>query len=484
MKLISIFLALALITTAHAAERPKVYLDTTLVVSAGRVFTVRAGDDLQAIVDKAQPGDTVDVQANATFPPLAIRNKTDSYKWLTIRTSAWASLPAPGVRIGPVHSPLMPKLVPVDTGYALDIYPTSNGFTRARNVRFIGIEIAVNPNFPVNFGLVKIGTNDSWKTMLGMEPTDIIFDRCYVHGLPGLDSKRGFFINSSRTAVIDSYISEFHLRGQESQGILVANAPGPLKIVNCYIEAAGVNVLFGGLDVKITGLIPSDVEFRDNHLSKPLSWNPLHASYSGIHWSVKNLFELKNAQRVWIEGNLFENNWVDAQSGPSILFTPRNQDGGNPWATVKDVNFINNRIVNVAGAISILGTDDINPSQPAERITIKGSIVERLNAPGLGGNGRFLQLLNGPRDVTVQNNSVISADAITPVVFDGAQMTGFVFTDNILSRGQFGVMGSGLGEGTSSLAGYCPGYVFTRNVLIGDPSVASRYPSGNYFVSP
>src|SRR5439155_1665302 len=81
----------------------------------------------------------------------------------------------------------------------------------------------------------------------------------------------------------------------------------------------GENVLFGGADPGISNLVPSDIEFRKNYLVKPLSWRADGSSYAGIHWSVNNIFELKNAQRILVDGNLFENNWTDAQNGYGIL---------------------------------------------------------------------------------------------------------------------------------------------------------------------
>ena len=54
-------------------------------------------------------------------------------------------------------------------------------------------------------------------------------------------------------------------------------------------------------------------------VTKPLTWNPNDPSYAGKHWTVKNLLELKNAQRVTISGNQFENNWLDAQVGFAVL---------------------------------------------------------------------------------------------------------------------------------------------------------------------
>ena len=86
-------------------------------------------------------------------------------------------------------------------------------------------------------------------------------------------------------------------------------------------------------------------------------------SSAGIPWTVKNLFELKNARRVLIEGNLFENNWVHAQNGTGILFTVRNQGGKAPWCAVQDVTMINNRLRNSPSGFVVMGEDYNHPSQ-------------------------------------------------------------------------------------------------------------------------
>ena len=135
----------------------------------------------------------------------------------------------------------------------------------------------------------------------------------------GIDPKHDCFrcvaLNSASSAVIDSYLSEAHVVGFDSQAICGVNGPGPFKIVNNYLEGSGENIMFGGADPAIRDLVPSDIEFRGNYCFKPLSWKIGHPSYAGIPWAVKNLFELKNARRVLIEGNVFENNWVHAQNG-------------------------------------------------------------------------------------------------------------------------------------------------------------------------
>jgi hypothetical protein len=76
-------------------------------------------------------------------------------------------------------------------------------------------------------------------------------------------------------------------------------------------------------------VVPSDIMVRGNHLKKPLAWRTQN-------WRVKNLFELKNAQRVVIDGNLMGYNWLAAHTGYAVLFTVRNQNGTAPWSVVQD----------------------------------------------------------------------------------------------------------------------------------------------------
>ena len=110
-------------------------------------------------------------------------------------------------------------------------------------------------------------------------------------------------------------LADFKEVGADSQALAGWNGPGPFKIVNNYLEGAGENLMFGGSDPSIVNLVPSDIEIRHNHFSKPLSWRVEDPSYAGTPWMVKNLLELKNARRVLIEGNLFEHSWRHAQGG-------------------------------------------------------------------------------------------------------------------------------------------------------------------------
>jgi hypothetical protein len=42
--------------------------------------------------------------------------------------------------------------------------------------------------------------------------------------------------------------------------------------VNNYLEGAGENLILGGADPRIRGVVPSDIEIRGNHFRKSLSW--------------------------------------------------------------------------------------------------------------------------------------------------------------------------------------------------------------------
>src|SRR6185436_8478519 len=96
--------------------------------------------------------------------------------------------------------------------------------------------------------------------------------------------------------------------------------------------------------------------------------------YAGTKWAVKNTFELKNAQDVLVEGNVFENLWVADQTGYPIVFTPRNQNGTAPWVVVQRVKFQINFIRHTAGGVNILGVDNNAPSQRPNHILVSNNV--------------------------------------------------------------------------------------------------------------
>ena len=139
---------------------------------------------------------------------------------------------------------------------------------------------------------------------------------------------------------MDSFFTDFHCisgAGSCSDAQAIAGGggdlpTGPYKIVNNFLEASGENIIFGGG----ANPTPTDIEIRHNHFFKPLIWLKGQAGYvgaaNGNPFTVKNLLELKNAQRVLVEGNILDYSWGGfSQSGFAILLTPKNQagNGGN-----------------------------------------------------------------------------------------------------------------------------------------------------------
>jgi hypothetical protein len=458
---------------ADEPEPPRVYLDTTYTPPEGRSIEVKAGGALQAALDRAKPGDVITLEAGATFTGnFTLPNKPGA-AWIVIRSSTPDSnLPPPGTRINPSYSKVLPKIVSPNSEPAIK---ASSG---AHHYRFVGLEIG----HKVGSRIYAIVDFDGGQTSLSQIPHDLIVDRCYIHGNPSDNSRRGVALNSASTAVIDSYISECHEVGADSQAIAGWNGPGPFKIVNNYLEGAGENFILGGADPRIQNLIPSDVEFRRNHVAKPLKWKLGHPSYAGIKWSVKNLFELKNAQRVMIESNVFEYNWAESQNGFAILFTPRNQGGRSPWSVVQDVTFADNALRHSGGGFNIAGPDnEAGVSQPSRRILIRNNLIEDIDGKAWGGAGKLFQIISGAEYVTIDHNTGFATGNILSTDSTQGLNVGLTFTNNIVAHNAYGVIGTDTGTGLSTLSRWWKSYVFKKNVIVGGQ--ASNYPPDNYFIN-
>jgi len=432
-------------------------------------LNVPAGGSLQAALNAAQPGDTILLEPGATFTgpfTLPFRSGAD---YITVRTAADdSSLPAEGARITPAYSGVMPKLV--SPGGGAPALLTAPG---AHNYRFVGIEFKPSGASALVYDLIQLGDGSGAQSSLDAVPHDLIIDRCYVHGDPTSGLKRGIALNSASTQIVNSYISDCKSKGQDSQAIAGWNGPGPFTIVNNYLEGAGENIMFGGSDPSIAGLVPSDIQILRNQISKPAAWR-------GV-WTVKNLLEMKNAQRVTIDGNVLEYNWADAQSGYAVLFTPRNQGGTAPWSMVQDVRFTNNIVRHTSSAIDILGTDDEHPSQQTKRITIRNNLFDDVSSANWGGDGKFLVLTQSDA-VTVDHNTAFQNGNVT--VAYGAASTGFVFTNNLTPNNAYGVIGDNTGRGEPTLNTYFPSCVFRGNVIAGvneyGGSLTMYYPSADF----
>lgn len=192
---------------------------------------------------------------------------------------------------------------------------------------------------------------------------------------------------------------------------------------------------------------------------------------------VKNLFELKNARRVVVEGNILEHSWEAAQSGFAVLFTVRNQDGRAPWSVVEDVQFVNNIIRHSGSGVNVLGHDDNHRSQETKRILIRNNLWEDIGGERWGGRGILFQMLEGTSDVNIEHNTGIQLGYT--LLSTGPPHRRFMFRHNIAPHNEYGIYGTDVGVGVAALDAYFPDAVVTDNVLAGGE--ARRYPEGNVF---
>jgi hypothetical protein len=432
------------------------------------IIQVNAGDDLQAALDRARPGDIVVLEPRATFTGNFVLPLRDGSRPIIIRTgTADSRLPGSTGRIGPEHADLLPKLKSPNTQPALRTAPGTKGW-RLLGIEFVGNGLAGD--------VITLGDGSTAQRDREDLPGDILLDRVLLRGDPARGQKRGIALNSGATTIRNSYIADIKAIGQESQAIAGWNGSGPYVIENNFLEAAGVNVLFGGADPAIPDLVPTDITIRHNYITKNVEWR-------NSRWTVKNLFELKNARQVLIEGNRLENCWSAAQAGYAVLFTVRNSGGRAPWAIIENVMFRNNLIIHSSGGVNILGTDNTSPSQTANRITIQNNLFDDINHRKWGGNGVFLLIGSGAVNVTVDHNTVVHTGNIITAYGTGTgrTMPGFRFTNNMAQHNAYGIFGNGVGMGTKAIDVYFPDGTIRSNVIAGGQ--ASRYPAGNFFPS-
>ncbi len=351
-------------------------------------------------------------------------------------------------------------------------------------------------------------------------------------------------MNCKNCAVIDSYISNIHVVGQDSQAIAGWNTPGPLKINDNYLEGAAENVMFGGNDPTVLqkssvsssnttsatlasttdlqvgqvidftvqgkdgnggfttvraingetvqfdalsappdagsavswGAVASDVEMRFNTINKPSSWKVGDPAYAGIHWEIKDLFEVKCGQRIWLDSNLINNVWPDAQEGYAIDLTVRNQGGQAPFCTAQDVTISDNIITNTYRGLELKNTDYIYPSGPGQNFTVTNNLWLKMVD---------MLIVNSSDGLIFNHNTVINGN-LTESVEDFAVRAGNVFTNNIVISSSYG----GFHYNNADAPNWSlifPGFVMQANVMddqAGDPYIyMSQYASENY-VSP
>ncbi|MDQ3142718.1 MAG: T9SS type A sorting domain-containing protein [Bacteroidota bacterium] len=408
---------------------PQSYVNTTYSLPTGNKIIVNAGGNLQTALNNAQPGDVVELQAGATFTGnFTLRKKTGT-GWIYIRTSKESSLPAPGTRISPADAPNMAKIL---SAGMVSAFLTESG---ASHYRLIGLEIGMPTSATDQFTLVSFGSGS--ETKLADLPNNLIIDRCYIHGNNTGNLKVGLALNCAHAAIIDSRIDNIHAESGvstfESKTISCFNGAGPFKIVNNYLEASHINILFGGALSAIPNLVPSDVEIRCNLMTKRVSWNPADPSFAGKIWGVKNVFEIKSGQRMLLEGNILEHSWPSdpnvaggPQFGCAILLSTRDENRTMPWCVVQDITIRNNIIRHTNCGVSLYGSE----GKGEHRIKFYNNLFEDIGG-SWGPNdktGRLFQI-TAINDLCIDHNTLLHS--ANNILFAYGTASTIILTNNI-----------------------------------------------------
>ena len=444
-------------------ELPRTYLNFSFPSRTGQTIIVPAGGNLQNALNSAQRGDEIVLPAGAKFTGNFTLPAKSGSGWIVIRSDKHSQLPSQGTRVTPAQASLMPIIETPNVSPAIKTAASASGWW------LVGLNVTVTGSLTAQqYGLVNLG--DNAQTTMASVPSDLVLDRMYVHGQTSTNMSRCVSLNSARTQVSDSYLSECHGRDFDSQAIWGGNWPGPFKIVNNTLIGAGENIMFGGSDPKIPGLVPSDIEIRRNYVYTPLSWK-------GV-WQRKNLLEFKNASRVLIEGNVFEGSWADAQTGWAIIFKSANQGGNCLWCRTTDVTFRKNLVTNAGAGINVAPKGSQPSDTTARRILISENVLENIGVGSYTGDRRGFQLLANTYNVTIER-SVLNGNLTAALFLEGTYAP--VFRDNAWTRGQYGVIATGAGSGIPALDKGAPGWSWNNMAMIG--STQSGYPTGTSWFS-
>jgi hypothetical protein len=508
------------------AELPRVTVSSAMAdtPAPGSVISVNAGGNLQTALNSAQCGDTIQLQAGATFTgKFTVPAKNcDINHWILIRTSSPDSaLPAEGQRATPCYAGVASLVgrpqynCPNPTNVMAKVQNQSRGdgpfqlAAGANFYRFIGLELTRVAGIP---GLGRLisgqGTYDH-----------VVVDRSWLHGNTQDETNDGVNLDgATNVAVVDSYFSDFHcisVSGACTDAHAVAGGvsntqDGPFKIQDNFLEASGEAILFGGGAANLT---PSDIQIIGNHFWKPWQWMPGNPGFvggpDGHPFIVKNHLELKNAVRVLVDSNLMENNWGGfSQDGSAILLTPKNQHTPQgtdvcPLCQVTDVTIRYVHIshagdgMQMATAISGNGTDGA-PALAGTRWSIHDVVLDDLSKKYVGGGNVFMIMNTWPKNPvnTITINHVTGfPDPASHLMELGnlsatAPMYGFVFTNNLLLTGQYPVWNTGGKTNCAvkdvpitSINNCFTTYTFANNGLIATPQAfpPSTWPANNMF---
>lgn len=417
---------------------------------------------------------------------------TNAGKWIYIQ----GPLPsAEGTRTNPGLMATAPSFMVQNTEL-----PAIYFWRKAARYYITGCTFEMNPTLSHTYFLVHLvprENDDEYPFTIDDINDEIIISRCWVKGLDtatgnGGACRVGVFLNAKRSAVVDCWISGIsETPGGEGKAILITNTPGPVKVVNNYLEASSINGLIGGEIPKygaVTGK-PTNIEWRRNHHTKPKAWSPTDLTWDGVSGrNGKPLMELKNVDKILFEGNTLNNCWADGQAG--MIFVLKSAGDGRPGVggigcQTKNATIRYNKLYNSVRGWNTAGISDDDGATLPQDIAIYDNVMYEIGTYAGQTSGIGWLITQRVDGLYIRHNTLIHNE-FTNGNFQFAyqqnpRAQNFTFSDNITTTGASsdaapgGLVADGAKYGADALNSWAENPYWQRNILIGpyDPLIVT-----------
>ncbi|HXD33608.1 MAG TPA: hypothetical protein VN643_20970 [Pyrinomonadaceae bacterium] len=316
---------------------------------AGNVINVAANGDLQRALDMAQCGDTIVLEAGASY----LTSRDEGFVFpakngaqctgaasavITVQSSNLAALPPANRRVEISDARNMPKLITSGPNPAISFAANSKFW------KLTGIEITTTANPQYASFLVYLGTSLGFSEL----PSDVTFDRCYIHSQedgtnnPHATSRGGVDVEASRVTFSGCRIAfpggyaGPSKNTDATYAILTVSAPGPITIDNCFLNSWFASLFMGGgnLFTNNTATVAPGATTSQATLSTTanlkvgdpiaLASAQAQAPYQGLYYEVAKVTSISG-------NNIRFTPWVSKTGAGLPLTRPPFSPGGARW---------------------------------------------------------------------------------------------------------------------------------------------------------
>ena len=462
------------------------------------------GTQLQTALNSAVAGTTIiELDPAVTYTPPSAGSFTfpafSGTGYVIIRTGtaggSMSGLPAFGTRINPAtHESSMATIQAFNAGNERAIKVGGGATTGTGKVWFAGIRV-LPPATNTTTNQVEIGGSVD---NTSFQPSDVVFDRCYVKGDDTRNIRRGIQFHTNGGAILSSYISGFTDTGTDAQGLAMWHCIGKIHVENNFIEGAAENMMIGGATANTPSSTsePSDILFYRNHFRKPVAWK-------GSARVVKNIFEVKFGNRILATGNVLNQVWF-ASGQHGACFNLKTSVDATHLQT-HNVTIRYNKVYDTGMVASLsVGEGSVSPVKGMSDIDFCDNLSYNTNTATYNTDTVWfycsLTLGQSLNNVTVDHNSFLVGPNGRPDIwqFSGDKAggepscTGWLFSNNIIEGGTgaantTGIRWGGLAEGQASINYWMNMSQCTvrNNAVLNRNAVSSNYtPVGSSWTFP